>query len=228
MFDKTVFRVQSPENEDEREELSDSIKGFLGADSDNVLLLEDEIDPITGEIKKNGAFAIDKIESNVNADLFEKWERALQNNIRKSVGAVPEILIDYEAGKLGTTSGEAFKTAVDFYNSMTVDDRVEIENAFKEIFSNSVNPILKNNTNWKIKEVNLQQFEEQNASENDPILAKKLEAQSTLKGSVGGVQALLQIQQSVASGITSYNSGVTMLEEIFGFDTITAQKILNK
>lgn len=155
MFDKTVFRIQSPENDEERDELSRTIKGFLGADSDNVLLLEDEIDPTTGEIKKNGAFAIDTIPTNVNPELFNSWERSLQNNIRKSIGAVPEILIDYEAGKLGTTSGEAFKIAVDFYNAMTIDDRAEIENSFKEIFSNSVNPLLKNNTNWKIKPLSL-------------------------------------------------------------------------
>jgi hypothetical protein len=156
LFDKTVFRVQSPADDDERAKLSYKITSFLGPDSDNVLLLEDEIDTQTGEIKKNGAFAIDSIPTNINDTLFEKWERSLQNNIRKSVGAVPEILIDYEAGKLGTTSGESFKTAVDFYNAMTIDDRSEIEAAFKEIFSNFANPILKNNANWKIKPVSLE------------------------------------------------------------------------
>jgi hypothetical protein len=43
-----------------------------------------------------------------------------------------------------------------------------------------------NNSNWysEIKPV-------------DPAETKRLESQATLKGSVGGVQALLQIQQSV-------------------------------
>jgi HK97 family phage portal protein len=51
-------------------------------------------------------------------------------------------------------------------------------------------------------------------------------AQANLRGSVGGVQGILSIQQSVASGITSVNSAVTTLIEIYGFDNATARSIL--
>lgn len=52
------------------------------------------------------------------------------------------------------------------------------------------------------------------------------EAKARLKGSVGGVQGLIQIQTSVSSGITDYEAAVTMLFEIYGFDDVTARKLL--
>jgi len=51
-------------------------------------------------------------------------------------------------------------------------------------------------------------------------------AQANLRGSVGGVQGILAIQQGVASGITSVNSAVTTMIEIYGFDDATARRIL--
>jgi len=52
------------------------------------------------------------------------------------------------------------------------------------------------------------------------------EAKARLKGSVGGVQGILGIQQSVSSGTTQYSAAVKLLNEIFGFDDSTAKKIL--
>jgi HK97 family phage portal protein len=51
-------------------------------------------------------------------------------------------------------------------------------------------------------------------------------AQANLRGSVGGVQGILAIQQGVASGITSISSAVTTLVEIYGFDEATAKAVL--
>jgi hypothetical protein len=51
-------------------------------------------------------------------------------------------------------------------------------------------------------------------------------AQANLRGSVGGVQGILAIQQGVSSGITSVSSAVTTLVEIYGFDEATAKRVL--
>lgn len=153
-LDKVVMRVQPPSNENERDEFIETVKTFAGADGDPVLILEDEIDE-NGEIKKTGAFAIDKIESNINDKLFESWEKSLTNNIRKSYYALPALLIDYEESKLGTTSGEAITQAVNFYNSMTEDIRKGLSSFFKEIYKNFDNEILKANDNWNIKPLKL-------------------------------------------------------------------------
>jgi hypothetical protein len=53
-----------------------------------------------------------------------------------------------------------------------------------------------------------------------------LESQATLKGSVGGVQALLQIQQSVGQGLTDVESAIVIISEIFGFSFELARQML--
>ena len=56
--------------------------------------------------------------------------------------------------------------------------------------------------------------------------ALNLAAQATLRGSVGGVTALLAIQQSVASGTTDKEAGVAMIMNIYGYDEETAESML--
>jgi hypothetical protein len=43
---------------------------------------------------------------------------------------------------------------------------------------------------------------------------------------VGGVQGILQIQDSVSKGITDYEAAVAMLDKIFGFPDADAREIL--
>lgn len=54
------------------------------------------------------------------------------------------------------------------------------------------------------------------------------EAQAKLKGTVGGVQGILEIQRSVSDGITDVEAAVVLLEEIYGFSTETARRIVGK
>lgn len=65
-------------------------------------------------------------------------------------------------------------------------------------------------------------------SDPDQKNAKTLEAQANLRGSVGGVQGLLAIQQGVAAGTTSLESGLSMLQIIYGFTPQEASSLLGK
>jgi hypothetical protein len=155
MLQKTIARFAKPANEEARKELEDNLSNWLGADGFSLLALEDEIDPVTGQIKQSGAFAIDSVNSNIDDALFAGWQGDLTNNIRKANKALPSVLIDYDESKLGTTSGEGIIQATNFYNAMTKDDRDSISEMFKELLSHFDNPILKENTNWKIKPLTL-------------------------------------------------------------------------
>lgn len=155
MLKKTVLRVAEPNDETEKSNLKREIKNWLGGDGSSTIVLQDEIDTQTNEIKKTGAFAIDSIDSNIDDKLFENWQKDLANNIRKSMKALPAILIDYEESKLGTTSGEAIIQATNFYNAITKDDRSAIAEMFKELLSNFDNDKLSSNTDWVIKPINL-------------------------------------------------------------------------
>jgi hypothetical protein len=155
MVKKSIIRMVEPESEEDEIELQEEIKRWQGVDGDNTLVLYDEIDPESGELKKSGAFAVDTIDSNIDDKMFDGWQRDLANNIRKAVKALPAILIDYEENKLGTTSGEGIIQATNFYNAMTRDDRESISEMFKEIFSNFDNQTLASNQDWTIKELEL-------------------------------------------------------------------------
>lgn len=62
------------------------------------------------------------------------------------------------------------------------------------------------------------------ADESDnPEQAK---AQAQLKGSVGGVQGIIQMQQSVAQGLTTKEAAIATLVEIYGIDKATATSII--
>lgn len=154
MTDKTIGRFAEPSTEEERLALKEKIKQWQGSDGVDFIALYDDVDE-KGEIKQNGAFRIDSIKSNINADLFGNWQKDLANNIRKSMKALPAILIDYEEGKLSTTSGESIIQATNYYNAVTRDDRMSVSQMFKELLTNFDNDKLRSNTDWNIKELNL-------------------------------------------------------------------------
>jgi hypothetical protein len=153
LLDKILLRVAPSGTDKERQDFVDTIKKALGADGDPVICLEDEIDPLTNEIKQNGAFKMDSVKSNINDTLFESWETSFYNNIRKAYDALPAILIDYVESSLGTTSGEAIQQAVSFYNAMTRDERKALSNFLKETFQDFES--MPKDINWDLKELSL-------------------------------------------------------------------------
>jgi hypothetical protein len=54
------------------------------------------------------------------------------------------------------------------------------------------------------------------------------EAKARLKGTVGGVQGIIQIKESVSNGISTRDSAITMLMEIYGYSKEVATKILGE
>lgn len=63
-------------------------------------------------------------------------------------------------------------------------------------------------------------------TQDTELARQRAEAQANLKGTVGGVQGILQIQQSVAEGITKRDAAISLLETIYGFDSDTANRLL--
>jgi len=53
-----------------------------------------------------------------------------------------------------------------------------------------------------------------------------MEAQANLKGTVGGVQGILEIQSSVSKGITDRSAAIALLREIYGFSDVQAAAII--
>lgn len=55
---------------------------------------------------------------------------------------------------------------------------------------------------------------------------RKLEAQSKIRGSVGGVQGIIEINKAVAEGAMTEEAGETILQSIYGIDFETAAKMV--
>lgn len=139
---KTVMRVPPYANQDDKLIDESNFKKFLGADGDNALLLQCEVDE-NGEIT-NKDFKFETLETNIDADIFINWENTIPNNIRKAASGMPQILIDFDSGKQSPASGELLKTAVDSYNMYTQDERKKISECLKNLYKHSDNKILKN------------------------------------------------------------------------------------
>jgi hypothetical protein len=153
-FKKTIIRIASGGTEKEQEELVASLRKSLGPDGDGLWVVEDEVDE-NGELSDKTGYAVDQLDDTINDEKFKDWPIDVSNNIRKDAKNIPKVLIDYESGKLGSGSGEVIVKATNYYNAITKDDRTEVSEAFEEIFTNFDNETLKNNTNWKIKPLNL-------------------------------------------------------------------------
>ena len=54
----------------------------------------------------------------------------------------------------------------------------------------------------------------------------ELEAKARLKGTVGGVNGILEIQRAVSAGTADYQSAISMLDLIYGFSNDEAKRIL--
>ena len=136
-FLKYIIHHSNFESQKDADEFSEYVKKMMGGDHDiSAMILEGTFDRETGKLIENENIKVEKIEQNINDKLFDSYETSTQNNIRKAFDAIPQVLIDYEDSKLGSTSGEALLQAAKFYNSQTQNKRQVITEAFEELFKN--------------------------------------------------------------------------------------------
>ena len=151
---KTIARIAEGKSEEDESELVRDLRQTLGPGGDNLFVIRDTVDE-NGELSDKTGIAFSQLDDSITDDKYKNWPEEISNNIRKAANNIPKVLIDYESGTLGSGSGEIIEIGANFYNAITKDTRTEIGEAFGEIFTNFNNEILKNNTNWKIKPLNL-------------------------------------------------------------------------
>ncbi|MEW5675563.1 hypothetical protein ABGT15_04560 [Flavobacterium enshiense] len=216
-FGAKLFITKPFDDEDQRDDFVKTIEDLKGAeDSAGVLLLESksETDNLLEQLR------IENIDSNIDDKKFEYTDRSTKENIIDAFD-IPSILVNNSDNSIFGNSGELLKEAKLTHWEKKEEERNIIVDAFKLIFSKfhqTINP----SNNWNILPI----IQIENAQSIDPAETKRLEAQAQLKGSVGGVQALLQIQQSVAQGLTDLESAVVIISEIFGIESSLARQML--
>lgn len=153
-FLKKIIHHTNFESEKDANDFMEKLMKFQGGGHDySFMVLPGEFDD-EGKLIQGENIQIENIEQNINDKIFETYEKSCINNIRKAFNGIPQILIDYEDSKLGTTSGEALIQASSFFNQMTVELRSTISDSFKEMFSNWKDKD-KRGLEWDIKELEL-------------------------------------------------------------------------
>jgi hypothetical protein len=122
---------------------------------------------------------------------------ATKSTYRRVVNPAREVLLEPLQEIFNAIEEGKFKLAVEDFETESMDENDNGENG------------------QPIERLGDKTAEQQNA-----------EAQATLRGSVGGVQALLEIQASYVAGTTSYGSAIAMINLIYGFTEDEAKKLL--
>lgn len=177
-----------------------SVKGVEEAAQNLLLEYEGDIEDVTKLISKIS------ISNDVNVDLLNAVDDKASKKICKACYGFPEILISNNDGLFGN-SGEAIQTAEDIWAKTCQKEANNILDGFKKIGLTITQeaPVV----------------EDLSATDE-----KTQEAQAVLKGSVGGVTSLLQVQASYSAGTTSLESAIAIFELLFGFSREDATRLL--
>ena len=167
--------------------------------------------------KLSDAFEIKTIKSDINPDLFKFVEESATSKILMAYNNIPISLVKSPDSALMGTSGEGIRASKDTYWENTTKDR--------QLATRLLNSFLNKITVNKDIVLNVLPLITKEITE-DSARVENQKAQAQLRGSVGGVQSLIQVKQSVKDGVTSYDSAVAMTVEIFGFSEEKAKQIL--
>jgi len=157
-----------------------------------------------------------------------------QQNVFFAEECERKIIVAHSAPKIlfsGSNNASGFSSNAD-----------EILVATKEMYRRNINPLRKVvldgltklfkliDVNVRLEFVDFEEFRrvedvEQTAEAFDANI-ENAKAQATLRGSVGGVSSILEIQAAYISGTTSYGSAIAMLQYIFGFDEQKSKELL--
>lgn len=155
-----------------------------------------------------------------------------QQNVFFAEECERKIIVGHSAPKIlfsGANNASGFSSNAD-----------EILVATKEMYRRNINPLRKVVIDgleklFKLIDINVklefQDFEEfqdvqEVSAEGFDAEIANAQAQATLRGSVGGVSSILEIQSAYVAGTTSYGSAIAMLQYIFGFDELKSKELL--
>ena len=202
---KTVF-VKYGEGDEDSDDFADSAEEFLGSENSGSVFIVEVPQEVTQPLDK--AFIVQQLKPQFDDKLFESTVKNIRQSIMGAFNNIPEPLVFAASGSLFGTSADTYTEMKKFYWEQNEWERSQLEQTLKMFGYNlEIVPI--------VNEENLNKDEE-----------TQKQAQATLKGSVGGVTALMAIQKSVSDGITDVEAAIAIIVEIYGIDGETARKML--
>ena len=140
-FGTYAFVTSTMNSDEDREDFRDNLRNSIGVEAEQSVFhfeLEMKGDKLEDQV------LVKPIESNVKAELCEYADKKTANNIRKTYGNIPPVLIDFVEGKLGNTSGDSLKEARIFMQEQMQEERQDVQEMFEELFDNFAEPISSN------------------------------------------------------------------------------------
>ncbi|MDB9801058.1 hypothetical protein OAB94_01650 [Flavobacteriaceae bacterium] len=220
-------------DEETSADIKNDVAKWLGAENASTayfLEIED-----TESLDNN--FKIMSVPSQYDEAQFKDTKENTRINILGACNNIPSALVSANDSNLFGNSGELIVQMKSFYNEQTNYERRRIEETYAMFgIETKIIPLINNEEAAKetIKDVVTNVPAEENtpaapAQESAPAAdAETLKAQAGLRGSVGGVNGILGIQNSVTAGTTDRESAITILMEIYGFTRGVAEALLGK
>jgi hypothetical protein len=209
-----VRNHQFTKRQAEADQVKATIEQFIGSEQAGGALMIESPDFINGI---DSIFKIETINSELNDKMFEYTENSVSKNILMAFNNIPVALVKSPDSAMFGNSGASLLEAKKMYWENTSKERNLVETI--------INDIVQNLPTWNGTYIPVVSLFEQSAEQSIGDI-KRIESQATLKGSVGGVQALLQIQQAVSSGLTDLESAVVIVEEIYGISSELARQMI--
>lgn len=209
-----VRNRQFTQRQAEADVVKQTIEKFIGSENAGGAMMIESPDFINGI---DTIFKIEKIDSTLDDKMFEYTESSVSKNILMAFNNLPVVLVKSPDSAMFGNSGSSLLEAKKMYWENTAKERNKLETI--------INDIVQNLPTWNGTYIPVISLFEQTAEQSIGDV-KRIESQATLKGSVGGVQALLQIQQAVSAGLTDLESAVVIIEEIYGISRELARQML--
>ena len=175
----------------------------------------------------------------VNANVHKQWE-TLTKEAKTQIMTAHKVI---SPSLVGLSSASGFSSVAD---EMDMSERQTIKRVIKpkqDFILDSIEEVLVNygiNLDLhfaplteevvEVEEDSIVISEDNGVDTTDVVSgdSETLKAQAALRGSVGGVQGVLGIQQSVSDGLTDFDSAITILMEIYGFTRSVSEALLGK
>lgn len=167
---------------------------------------------------------ITTLDTTENHQLFEQTSKEYKEEVCISHNINPSLMGVKVAGQLGQMQ-EIETSANIFMDIWRNPNATEVEKFVNSILDAFGFGRLK----LKLNEVDiLDEFHGKDTEGEEVSQDKEADARAELRGSVGGVQGIIQIQQSVSEGLTDRSSAAALLELIYGFEPDEAVRLLGR
>lgn len=215
LFGNNIFLMKkgaessdSPENTPKVISNTDRVIGALRAAKGTKNSGTNHVITVDTEEDLTKVFTKTPIGNEIDLDKFNSVDDKAGKKICTACYCFPQILANPSEGLFGN-SGDAMTQAINYWRTTCEFEAEKINMAFEKIGLNILD-IVETTNNEEISNVD----------------QTVLDAQAALRGSVGGVQALLSIQNSYSQKLTTRESAIAMIELIFGFTKDNAERLL--